>query len=286
MKIAVLSDIHSNYVALQHCLDYAFAQKIDKFIFLGDYTADLAYPQKTMQILYEMKEKYDCTFIRGNKEGYWLDYRAGGEKGWKDNTVASMLYNYKNLTTDDLAFFESLDISKKIKFDGFPEAIICHGSPYKVNENMFPDDKRTFEIMEQSETSLILYGHTHRQGKIEHSGVCAINPGSVGMPYRSNGRAQFMILHGVGGEWKEEFISLDYDYHRIIQEMHESGLYEKAPYWSFITERLLINGEITHGSALKRVMQLCEKDTGFCVWPDIPEKYWQQGLKELYPDCY
>ena len=46
LNIAVLSDIHGNYVALQKCLDYAANIGIDTFIFLGDYLGELAYPKK------------------------------------------------------------------------------------------------------------------------------------------------------------------------------------------------------------------------------------------------
>ena len=284
MKVAVLSDIHSNHIALRRCLDDAFARGAQRFLFLGDYTADLAYPQKTMEILYALRESYDCTFIRGNKEGYWLNYRDSGEEGWNDNTVASMLYNYRNLTPRDMAFFESLPIVKKLEFPGLPSMTICHGSPCRINENMRPNDPRTFEIMEHSDTPLILFGHTHLQGRIARGKVCAYNPGACGMPYRSEGKAQYMLLHGKNWTWREEFISLAYDVAAVIQEMHASGLYEKAPYWSFITEQLLRTGKITQGCALKKVMDLCKKDTGVCIWPDIPEKYWQQGLKEMYPE--
>ena len=55
MEIAVLSDIHGNYVALERCLEYAFSQNIGTFIFLGDYIGELAYPGKTMQILYDFE---------------------------------------------------------------------------------------------------------------------------------------------------------------------------------------------------------------------------------------
>lgn len=54
MEIAVLSDIHGNYVALERCLEYAFSQNIGTFILLGDYIGELAYPEKTMQILYDL----------------------------------------------------------------------------------------------------------------------------------------------------------------------------------------------------------------------------------------
>lgn len=78
MRIAVLSDIHGNYIALQECIDYALNRGIDTFILLGDYVGELAYPQKTMEILYSLKQKYNCFFIKGNKEDYWMNYNLRG----------------------------------------------------------------------------------------------------------------------------------------------------------------------------------------------------------------
>jgi len=49
MDIAVMSDIHGNYIALERCLDYAFAQGINSFIFLGVYVAELAYPESKLK---------------------------------------------------------------------------------------------------------------------------------------------------------------------------------------------------------------------------------------------
>ena len=45
MKLAVLSDVHGGYVALQACLERAFAEQVDAFVFLGDYLGELAYPR-------------------------------------------------------------------------------------------------------------------------------------------------------------------------------------------------------------------------------------------------
>lgn len=83
MKIAVLSDIHSNYPAFAACVDYALEKEINNFLFLGDYVSDCAYPQKTMNLLYELKKKYCCWFIRGNREEYLLNHRDFGNDGWK-----------------------------------------------------------------------------------------------------------------------------------------------------------------------------------------------------------
>ena len=60
MKLAILSDIHGNYIALQSCLKHALEQPIDAYLFLGDYLGEFPYPQKTLEILYELRSNYSC----------------------------------------------------------------------------------------------------------------------------------------------------------------------------------------------------------------------------------
>lgn len=283
MDIAVLSDIHSNYIALERCIDYALSHSIKRFLFLGDYVGDLAYPEKTMQIIYEMNTKYECHFIKGNKEDYWLNFHENGEMIWQDknSTTGSLLYTYNHLKKKDLEFFMNLQPVQNITFNNLPQLTICHGSPYKVNEKLLADDARTYEIMDSVASSIILCGHTHTQNKIEHKEKMVLNAGSVGIPLHSNGKAQFLILHGTDKKWIPEFISLDYDVNRVIDEIHESKLDEHAPCWCRVTENLLRKGELSHDIVLKKAMSLCSTENGYCIWPHIPEKYWIQAVEEL-----
>lgn len=62
MEIAVFSDIHGNYVAFRQCIEYVSTRNINIFIFLGDYLDGFPYPQKTMEMIYALKEKNTCFF--------------------------------------------------------------------------------------------------------------------------------------------------------------------------------------------------------------------------------
>lgn len=283
MNIAVLSDIHGNYVALQECIKYAINNKIDTFIFLGDYVGELAYPQKTMKILYSLSEKYKCYFVKGNKENYWSDYKKKGEIGWieNDSTTGSLYYTYHNLSQKDLVFFESLPIKMELEFEGLKPITICHGSPLKVNEKLLPENENTFSIMEGNENNYILCGHTHIQGTIVYNGKVVLNAGAVGVSLHGNGKAQFMILHGTSENWDYEFVSLTYDIEKVVEDLHTSGLYEKAPYWCKVSENLLRTGETSHGTVLAKAMAICKQKYGDCIWPNVPEECWEQAVREM-----
>lgn len=283
MDIAVLSDIHSNYRALECCISYAASRGIRTFFFLGDYVGDLAYPQKTMELLYKCNSQYRCFFIKGNKEDYWLEHLEQGETGWKeyDSTTGTLYYSYHQLQPFDLSFFHSLKFSRTLRFRDLPQVTICHGSPFKTNQKLSFGTTNTRRIMDQIQSPLIICGHTHYQGKYEHNGTVLLNPGAVGVPLNSDGKTQFLLLHGENGQWSEEFISLPYDNEGAIHDLYTSGLMERAPYWARVTEHLLRHGNVSHTAVLRRTRSLCSQDTGHCEWPDIPEKYWKQACEEL-----
>lgn len=289
MELAVLADIHSNYIALERCAAYALERGISRFVFLGDYIGELAYPERTMELLRQYREKYDCVFIRGNKENYWLGYREGGEQGWEEyhSTTGALYYAYHHLEKRDLDFFESRPIARKLMYSGLPALTACHGSPTDVRGAMRREDGSAERALEQAETDYILCGHSHIRGKICHQGRTALNPGSVGLALQAGGMAQFAILRGTDGHWEEEFVSLKFDRERVVRELYESGLADRAPYWCMITRQQLLGGakqEIGHARVLNRAMELCRQDTGICNWPDIPEKYWEQAVKEFFGD--
>lgn len=66
-----------------------------------------------------------------------------------------------------------------------------------------------------------------------------LNPGSVGVPLRSHGVSQFIILSGENQTWEWEFVDLAYDVDSVIEELHKENLYVKAPCWTRVTENLL-----------------------------------------------
>lgn len=283
MEVAVLSDIHGNHIAFEACIEEVKRRGITHLLLLGDYIGEFAYPQKTMQLLYELQKDYDCHFVRGNKEEYQLDYRKDGESGWKeqDSTTGSLLYVYRNLTADDLDFFEALPITEKVVFPGQKALTICHGSPLRVNQKLLPENEEVLQILKESETDWIICGHTHVQKKFSHARTTVLDVGSVGLPFGTEGRAQFAVLHGNGEDWREEILEIPYDIDRAIAELHEAELDWYAPSWCEVTKHALRNGTISHGSVLNRAMELCRQAEGSCVWPDVPERYWKQAVEEL-----
>lgn len=281
-KIAVIGDIHSNHTALERCIRHALDKKADEFLFIGDYVSDCPYPQKTMKLIYEMRKNYICRFIRGNREDYMLNHRKHPEERWTYSSASgNLLYTYENLTNRDLDFFQSMDIQGIYKKEGYPVFRYCHGSLTRSNELLIPDNPDLERIMSDLDVNLLVGGHTHIQKMMKFGDRKLIHPGSVGTPWYYDGKTQYMILHGTEKGWEEEFFQLDYDLETVKEEFRTSGIMEKAFYWSKLNLHTLATGNDYTMPCLKRAIELCREAKENTTWPDIPEKYWQQAVKEF-----
>lgn len=281
MDIAVLSDIHSNYLALEKCIDFALNKGILNFLFLGDYAGDCPFPQRSMQMLYELDKKYNCWFIRGNREEYMMDYKSNGEQEWiPGSSSGCLLYTYRNLTNKDLELFNSIPDHSRIDISGLPSFCCCHGSMNSTRELLYKNSENAKKALECLETNVLLCGHTHKQGTFEYLGKKIINPGSVGIPLDYDGKTQFAIIHGTKSEWSEEYFQLDYEKKIILDEYEASGLSKIAPMWTVLAKEAIKTGRDVTIDVLSRAMDLCKKETGESIWPFIPEKYWEDAVRE------
>ena len=285
MDIAVFSDVHGNYSALQASIDYAVGKGITNFLLLGDYVTDCPYPQKTMELIYVLRKYFTTYIIRGNREEYLLNFRKNGEGNWKKGSASgSLLYTYENLTEKDFEFFENLPTFGSFQEKGIPGFEYCHGSPNNVSELLYKEKRNTKKILSHLKSGMLLHGHTHIQGSYIYRGKKAVNPGSIGIPWYYGGKTQFCILHGTGKNWEEEYIQLEYDRKKILRDFKESGITSYAPAWAAVTMHTIRTGKDLNQTVLLRAMRLCEQERGTVKWPNIPEKYWAIALKENYID--
>lgn len=283
MKIAVLSDIHSNYNAFKTCVEYALEKGAEHFLFLGDYVSDCAYPQKTMILLYELMDKYQCWFIRGNREDYLLQHRNLGNDNWKipSSASGSLLYTYENLTEKDFSFFENLDISGRISVNGYPDFLFCHGSLENSRGDLRFESENADKTLNSIELDLLVCGHTHQQGIYEYNNKKIVNVGSVGVPWDFQGDAQFGILHGRKGGWDIELLQLNYDKMKTVRELYESKLNEKANIWVKLVEETLLTGIDRSTDCLLKALHKCEEKEGTAEWSTLSETYWEEAAKEM-----
>ena len=109
-RVALMSDIHSNYHAFKACYEDAVKCGADSFIFLGDYISDLAEPQKTMELVYKIQANYPTVCLRGNREEYMLDCESGLSNFVPGSKSGSLLFTYNHLRKKDLDFLAQAEM--------------------------------------------------------------------------------------------------------------------------------------------------------------------------------
>ena len=212
-KLAVISDVHGNYKALEAVLAFLRKERVDGIIGLGDYVTDAPYPQKVMELLYRMQEEFPCYLLRGNREEYLVDNQKF-DQHWKEGSSADGLlyYTAKNLTPKDLDFFDAMtadgllvwkdgrvQLQQEKWSDGnkacIPALRLCHGTPGLVRGNVDLDKRLQKQVMEQLDTEYLLGGHSHKQEIHRQDGKLYVNPGSLGLALDGKGgHAHFAIL--------------------------------------------------------------------------------------------
>ncbi len=274
MKVAVLSDIHSNYYAFKACYEDAVKCGVDGFIFLGDYISDLSEPRKTMDLLYTIRETYPTVCLRGNRERYMLDCKNGSSAFQIGSKTGSLLYTFEQLQGQDFAFLSSLKIADTIEIEGV-QMEIAHASMEDDRFYFDNADDGIEEIFGQMKCKYLLTGHSHKQYIRSNSGKTIINPGSVGIPQSGEPYPQYAILDIGSGELSCSFRVVPYNIEEVIHAQFQSSLMDYAKYWAIGVLYDLVTGR----ERVLRLLEAVERAGGI-----HNEEIWQaeatkQGMK-------
>ena len=275
MKIAVFSDIHSNFTAFYACASRAAEEHVDEMIFLGDYVTDCAYPMDTMNLLYQLGKNYPCHWIRGNREEYLLRYREGLECWSYSSKSGSLLYTYEALGEGELDFFDSLKTVDYLEFANLPAITLCHGTPEENSRVLGLES--CADWFRKMDTQYLLCGHTHRLMDVTDGEKRIVNFGSVGMQVDGHTQARMGFLLSEGNSWHCVPVQVPYEVPRELSRIRSCGLLEKGKVWARSVSRTLETGENYVVQCLKLALELAAADgAGSC-----PEIYWERAAEQL-----
>ena len=291
MKIGIISDIHSNIIALKACIEYMESVSCDEYLFLGDYVSDTPYTRETLDFLYEFMKKAPCQFLRGNREEYMLAQREAianhrEKEKWSWNSASgNLLFAYEQLDDNDFRFFENLPITFEYKKESYPAITCCHGSPSSSRELLLIGQDNTKAWLDKVDTEYLICAHTHFPGEMEYNGKHYYNSGAVGIAINDCGFAQCIILESVieneRVEWKPAFLKIPYDNKLVVEDIRKSGLLDKAPWFINSNIHILLTGIDRSAEMVGAASDKAKKAGKGAEWPRIDEKYWEEAAKEL-----
>jgi len=270
MKVAVLSDIHSNYHAFRTCYEDALKCGAESFIFLGDYVSDLAEPQKTLDLVYEIQSQYPTFCLLGNRERYMLECEEGSSFA-RGSKSGSLLFTYDHLRKKDFDFFKGLKISDTIEIEGI-KMEIAHASMDNDRCYFDSNDGRTAEILSQMKCNYLLTGHSHKQYIQREADKTIINPGSVGIPQGGTRWPKYAMLEIVRDNVSCTLREVSYDMGDAIHAQFANGLVDYANCWAIGVLYDMITGE----ERVVKLLKLVQEAGG-----THDEKIWRSMAAEL-----
>ncbi len=232
MKIAVVSDIHGNVLALEAVLADLKLEAPDIIVNLGDCVSGPLWPEETAAILRDT----GWPTVRGNHDRFLIEDPI--EKMGSTDVFAA-----ERLSPDSLDWLRTTQVT--IRLSG--EVFLCHGTPddddryltEKVEgpKGHLPDEQTLLEELKGEAAPVVCCGHTHipRVIRLQKTGQIILNPGSVGLPSYEDDHphrhvmeagsphARYAIMTNNRGAWNFQEKILTYDWDTASREAQKNG---------------------------------------------------------------
>jgi len=207
MKLALISDIHSNAPALKAVLADIDSHSIDRFVILGDQFGYYPWAVEVWEMLKPLLAQSIC--IRGNHD-LWVAAK-------EDENVSALYYQVARgnalalhrYAPEALEWLRSLSSHASFE-DGIRKISLVHGTPADpVNGRLYPNFTEEKEWFPKR-NEMLFFGHTHYPVVWRSpDGGLLVNPGSVGQPRDGDPRPAWALVDTESAEVR--FFRIDYD---------------------------------------------------------------------------
>lgn len=231
MRLAAVSDIHGNVLALEAVLADIARRGVETILNLGDIVSGPLWPAATADLLMSL----DLPTIAGNHERQVLAAKRAPEGGVD-------AFAREDLTEFHMAWLASLPST----LSPLANVLMVHGTPRSdveyFLETVSNDGLRLATRAELEDRAsgidapLILCGHTHLPGAVRlRDDRMIVNPGSVGLPaydedlphpHRVETRtphARYAIAEKGRNGWAATLIAVEYDWEAAAQTAERNG---------------------------------------------------------------
>lgn len=234
MRLAVISDIHGECLALDQVLQDIRRQGIEQIVCLGDALQGGSQPAETLARLREL----NCPVVMGNADAWLITGQqtsAGEEISQKQREVRA--WSLAQLSESDIAFVQQFPSTIEIPLEAGKTLLCFHGSPRSFDEIILPETPADVvrQFLGGYDATLLTGGHTHTQQMRRLGNSWYFNPGSVSLPYNwelsdfARGRmrvdpwADYAIVTSEGASLGITFRHVPFDVNELARIVRASG---------------------------------------------------------------
>ncbi len=219
MRVAILSDLHGNAVALDACLaDLDVAGGADRIVAAGDLCMDGPRPRKVLKRLREV----GAHVVRGNTDRM---IALEDPAQYDDVTAASIAWQRGALGQEWVAWLGAAPLTIAIGSD--PDGLlVTHATPARDDEHIWPDasDAQLEAIVAGVTQRTMAFGHLHLPYVRVWRDRMFVNVASAGLPKDGDARAHYAILTQQPGGWSVRSRRVAFDVERVEKQIRKSGM--------------------------------------------------------------
>lgn len=221
MRVAVLSDVHGNALALDAVLADVAHQGVDATLCLGDHVSGPMDPAGVAERLMAL----DGLVIAGNHDRWVIEPREDS-RGDVDQFAASRL---SQVQRDWLAALPATAVFNN-------EIFLCHGTPvsdeqpwidgwFSNRTASLPGEAAVLAAAEGVDYPIMVCGHTHLARSVRlRDGRRIINPGAVGFQLvHGSPDARYAVIERRHGKWSTSLRVVEYDHDAAAAQAVANG---------------------------------------------------------------
>ncbi|HKP52079.1 MAG TPA: metallophosphoesterase family protein [Chloroflexia bacterium] len=218
MRIALLSDIHGNLVALETVLREIAQEPVDQIICLGDVGALGPQPREVIERLRQL----GCPVALGNTDDWLLSPPVSSDPDPKPiYTIAA--WCAEQLSPADRAYIRTFPMLLELPLDDGRTLLGYHGSPSSFNDIIAATTPiaELVRMLANHAASVMVGGHTHIQMVRRYEDAYLVNVGSIGLAGITAGGPGLPANHHV--HWAEYGV-LSVEHGRLSIELRRTPL--------------------------------------------------------------
>ena len=228
-RIALLSDIHGNAIALAAVRKAIDAQKPDAMLVAGDHALNGPDPAAAIDAIRELESK-GALVVQGNTDIAVADFDYTAAFPWltdgpPDSFRAAAEWAHEQLGDERLDWLRRLPAERRLWVDD-TLLLVTHASPGSQTQGFDQalDPAATLERLARTDARIVCCGHTHVPEIRDFGWRQIVNDGSAGYVFDGDPTASWAIIDIVGDDVTAEIKRTEFDTLAVATAISDRGL--------------------------------------------------------------
>jgi predicted phosphodiesterase len=229
-RIAALSDIHGNAVALEAVLADVARTRPDVILVAGDLVLNGAQPGEVVDALRGLDDR-GTLVVQGNTDIAVADFDYAAAYPWMTDGVPDAIqdaaeWTHDTLGEDRLDWLRRLPGERRWRADDGTLVLACHASPGSQTSGLDAglDPSVTTERLARTDARVVVCGHTHLPEVRDFGWKIIVNPGSAGYSFDGDPMASWALIDVADGNVTAELRRTEYDVLAAANAISARGL--------------------------------------------------------------